>query len=167
MHSVYHFDIAKEAIDASRTGALAPGSIIVIDEDCIVALASDTLYAVTTHHGSLKPFTETSRSSILEESPHDAAEIARAVDEAFRQGFPVNDTLEEFGSLRSEMAACAREYRLTSDEVLALVEACDKRIADYTSLQADHPETSPAYSVGESARAHLEGARRKLLDRPL
>lgn len=167
MHSVYHFDTATEALRVCGTGQIPNGSVLVIDNDCVIGLASDPPRAVTTHSGPLKPFLGQSRSAILAESEHDALHIGRAVDEAHRHGYPISEALTGFGSLRSQMSPSAREYHLTGDEVLALVEACDKRIEDYRRLLGEDIALTTSQQIWERVAMTLESARAKLLTRPL
>ena len=96
-----------------------------------------------------------------------AEQIRAGVDEAYRQGFPVPEALADFATLRSEMSACAREYRLTSDEVLALVEACEARSTEFWNTLGQAGANSSAARILQAGIENLSAARRKLLDRPL
>lgn len=167
MEIVYHFDTASEALRACENGELVTGSVIVVTSDCIVGLASNPPRAITTRTGPFRPFFATARSAILAEGDHTASQIRAAVDEACRQGFPVAEALGDFATLRSEMSASAREYRLTSGEVLALVEACDARSAEFWNTLARAEADSSATRILQASIANLSAARRKLLDRPL
>jgi hypothetical protein len=167
MEIVYHFDTASAALRACDDGNLVTGSVLVIETDCIVALASTPPYAVTVRTGPFKPYFETSRSAILAESPHGADAIRAGVDEAYRHGFPVSENLADFATLRSEMSSCAREYRLTSDEVLALLEAAEARSTEFWNALAAATPSSDAGSVLRGSIEVLATARSKLLDRPL
>jgi hypothetical protein len=167
MEIVYHFDTASAALRACDNGDVVTGSVLVIESDCIVALASSPPQAITARTGPFKPFFGTSRSAILTESHHGAEEIRAGVDEAFRHGFTVSETLADFATLRSEMSSCAREYRLTSDEVLALVEATEARWTEFRNALAGASPASNAGPVLQSSLEILASARRKLLDRPL
>lgn len=167
MEIVYHFDTASEALRACENGELVTGSVIVVASDCIVGLAGNPPRAITARTGPFKPFFTTARSAILAEGDHTAPQIRTAVDEACRQGFPVPEALGDFATLRSEMSACAREYRLTSDEVLALAEACDARSAEFRSTLSRAGAESTAARILRAGIDNLSAARRKLLDRPL
>lgn len=167
MQTVHHFNTASAALRACDDGRITSGSVLVIDRECIVAIADAVPWAVTRTSGPFRSFAGTTRSANIAESGRSGSQIRFAVDEAYRQGFPVRDELAEFGSLRSEMSACAREFRLTSDEILAVIEACDKRRDDFAVQIADEPARSPAIAILKAARKHLGNARRKLLSRPL
>jgi hypothetical protein len=167
MEIVYHFDKASAALLACETGNVVNGSVLVIAPDCIVGLASSPPRAITARTGPFKPFFGTARSAILTESNHSARQIRAAVDEAYRHGFPVPEALADFATLRSEMSACAREYRLTSDEVLALVEACEARSSEFWNTLSRAGAESSAARILQASIANLSAARRKLLDRPL
>lgn len=167
MEIVYHFDTASAALRACEKGDLVTGSVLVIESDCIVALASAAPHAITEHTGPFKPFFGKYRSAILAESRHGAKEIRAGVDEAYRHGFPVPENLVDFATLRSEMSPCAREFRLTSDEVLALVEAAEARSSEFRNRLAGATPASDAGSVLRRSIAVLASARCKLLDRPL
>ena len=167
MEIVYHFDTASEALRACENGELVTGSVVVVASDCIVGLASNPPRAITGRTGPFKPFFGNSRSAILTESQHGAEQIRAGVDEAYRQGFPVPEALADFATLRSEMSACAREYRLTSDEVLALVEACEARSTEFWNTLGQAGADSSAARILQAGINNLSAARRKLLDRPL
>lgn len=167
MEIVYHFDTASAALRACEKGNLVTGSVLVIASDCIVALASAAPHAITEYKGPFKPFLGKSRSEILAESRHSPSEIRAGVDEAYRHGFPVAETLADFATLRSEMSPCAREFRLTSDEVLALVEAADARSSEFRNRLSGATPASDAGSVLRRSIAVLASARCKLLNRPL
>lgn len=167
MEIVYHFDTASAALRACEKGDLVTGSVLVIASDCIVALASAAPHAITEHTGPFKQFLGKSRSAILAESRHSASEIRTGVDEAYRHGFPVAETLADFATLRSEMSPCAREFRLTSDEILALVEAAEARSTVFWDILATATPASNAGSVLRLSIEVLASARSKLLDRPL
>lgn len=167
MEIVYHFDTASAALRACETADLVTGSVLVIESDCIVALASTPPRAITAQTGPFKPFFGASRDAILAESPHGAKEIRAGVDEAYRHGFPVPENLVDFATLRSEMSPCAREFRLTSDEILALLEAAEARSTEFWNTLATATPASKAGSVLRLSIEVLASARRKLLDRPL
>ena len=167
MEIVYHFDTASAALRACDNGNVVTGSVLVIASDCIVGLANNPPRAITARTGPFKPFFGTSRSAILTESHHSAEQIRAAVDEAYRQGFPVPEALADFATLRSEMSACAREYRLTSDEILALVEACEARSTEFWNTLGQAGADSSAARILQAGIENLSAARRKLLDRPL
>ena len=167
MEIVYHFDTASAALLACDNGDVVNGSVLVIAADCIVGLASSPPRAITARTGPFKPFFGNARSAILTESSHSAQQIRAAVDEAYRHGFPVPEALADFATLRSEMSACAREYRLTSDEVLALVEAYEARSTEFWKTMSRAGADTSAARILQASIANLSAARRKLLDRPL
>lgn len=167
MEIVYHFNTVSADLRACNNGDVVTGSVLVIASDCIVGLATNPPRAITARTGPFKPFFGNSRSTILTESQHGAEQIRAGVDEAYRQGFPVPEALADFATLRSEMSACAREYRLTSDEVLALVEACDARSAEFWNTLGQAGADSSAARILQAGINNLSAARRKLLDRPL
>ncbi|MBA4045264.1 MULTISPECIES: hypothetical protein [Erythrobacter] len=167
MEIVYHFDTAGAALRACNSGELANGSVFVIAPDCIVALAGNPPRAITARTGPFEPFLGTSRSAILIEDRHTAEQIRAGVDEAYRHGFPVPEALADFATLRSELPACSREYRLTSDEVLALIEAAEARSTEFWNALAAATPASNAGTVLQGSIEILANARRKLLDRPL
>lgn len=167
MEIVYHFDTPSAALHACENGDVVPGSVLVIASDCIIALASNPPYAITERTGPFTPLLGASSSAILAESDHTTQQIRAAVDEAERHGFPVSEALADFATLRSEMSPCAQEYRLTSDEVLALAEACEARTADLYGALSRGSAQSAARRILQASIANLSAARRKLLNRPL
>lgn len=167
MEIVYHFGTASDAVRACQNEDVASGSVLVVPSDCIIGLAGNPPRAITDTSGPFEPFAGSTRSAILAESEHSAQQIQTAVDEAYRHGFPVSEALGDFATLRSQMPTCAREYRLTNDEILALVDACESRTGFFHRALSRGPADSEAGIVLQTGIANLSSARRKLLDRPL
>ncbi|MGB3472103.1 MAG: hypothetical protein WBA51_14890 [Erythrobacter sp.] len=164
---VSHFDTALALTRAYQTGKVSAGSVFVINDECIVGLTGLPASAVTEQTGPFRPIIGSSRNAILASSPHTASQITAAVDEAYRHGFPVCEQFSDFATMRSEMSACASEFRLTSDEILAILEACETRTADIQRTLGEDTGPVDSKQILRLTNALLRSARAKLLDRTL
>ena len=146
MHRVHHFASSAAALSALRDNQVEPQDVLIATDECVVATAGATPFAVTVEAGSFVVLDDAAadENGMIAGVPIDT--VVKAVDEAVRHYMPLADPFVPYATLPLRSSGCALAHSFTFDEI------------------EQSPDDHVARSVWIASIAQLETARHKLLE---
>ena len=161
MHRVHHFASSAAALSALRDNQVEPQDVLIATDECVVATAGATPFAVTVEAGS---FVVLDDAAADENAGVPIDTVVKAVDEAVRHYMPLADPFVSYATLPLRSSGCALAHSFTFDEILLVAEAINHRARRFAEKLAQSPDDHVARSVWIASIAQLETARHKLLE---
>ena len=164
MYRVHHFASSAAAPSALRDNQVEPQEVLLVADECVVAIAGPTPFAVTA---------EAEDFAVLDDATADATgliagvpvdTVVKAVDEAIRHDMPLADPFVPYATHPLRTLGCALAHIFNFDEILLVAEAINHRARRFAEKLARAPEDYVARSVWIASIGHLETARQKLLE---
>lgn len=164
MHRVHHFASSAAALSALRDNQVEPQDVLLVADECVVATAGPTPFAVTVEAGSFAVLDDATadENGLVDGVPVDT--VVKAVDEAVRHYMPLADPFVPYATLPLRSSGCALAHSFTFDEILLVAEAINHRARRFAEKLAQSPDDHVARSVWIASIAQLETARHKLLE---